>query len=55
MELYEFLTTTTGGKCLFTMLVSMLPIIELRGASPLEWRCWVCPPGWPFRRRWWGI
>ena len=43
MELYEFLTTTTGGKCLFTMLVSMLPIIE---------RCWACPPIWPFRRRW---
>ena len=34
MELYEFLTTTTGGKCLFTMLVSMLPIIELRGGVP---------------------
>ena len=34
MELYEFLTTTTGGKCLFTMLVSMLPIIELRGGLP---------------------
>ena len=31
MELYEFLTTTTGGKCLFTML---LPIIELRGGVP---------------------
>ena len=34
MELYEFLTTTTGGKCLFTMLVSMIPIIELRGGLP---------------------
>lgn len=34
MELYEFLTATTGGKCLFTMLVSMLPIIELRGGVP---------------------
>ena len=31
MELFDFLTSTTGGKCLFTMLVSMLPIIELRG------------------------
>ena len=31
MELYEFLTATTAGKCLFTMLVSMVPIIELRG------------------------
>ena len=34
MELYEFLTATTAGKCLFTMLVSMLPIIELRGGLP---------------------
>ena len=34
MELFEFLTNTTGGKCLFTMLVSMLPIIELRGGLP---------------------
>ena len=34
MELYEFLTATTAGKCLFTMLVSMLPIIELRGGVP---------------------
>ena len=34
MELFEFLTDTTTGKCLFTMLVSMLPIIELRGGLP---------------------
>ena len=34
MELYEFLTATTAGKCLFTMLVSMVPIIELRGGVP---------------------
>ena len=34
MELFEFLTDTTGGKCLFTVLVSMLPIIELRGGLP---------------------
>lgn len=34
MEIYAFLTTTTVGKCLFTMLVSMLPIIELRGGVP---------------------
>ena len=34
MELFEFLTDTTGGKCIFTMLVSMLPIIELRGGLP---------------------
>ena len=34
MELFEFLTGTTLGKCLFTMLVSMIPIIELRGGLP---------------------
>ena len=34
MELFEFLTDTTMGKCLFTMLVSMIPIIELRGGLP---------------------
>ena len=34
MELFEFLIDTTLGKCLFTMLVSMLPIIELRGGLP---------------------
>lgn len=34
MELFQFLTTTTTGKCLFTMLVSMLPVIELRGGLP---------------------
>ena len=34
MELFEFLTDTTWGKCLFTMLVSMVPIIELRGGIP---------------------
>ena len=34
MELFEFLTDTTAGKCLLTMLVSMVPIIELRGGLP---------------------
>ena len=34
MEIFDFLTQTTQGKCLFTMLVSMLPIIELRGGLP---------------------
>lgn len=34
MELFDFLTQTTMGKCLLTMLVSMLPIIELRGGLP---------------------
>ena len=34
MELFQYLTGTTAGKCLFTMLVSMLPVIELRGGIP---------------------
>ena len=34
MELFEFLLDTTMGKCILTMLVSMVPIIELRGGIP---------------------
>ena len=34
MELFQYLTGTTGGKCLFTMLVSMLPVVELRAGLP---------------------
>ena len=34
MEIFQWLTDTTFGKCVFTMLVSMLPIIELRGGLP---------------------
>lgn len=34
MELFQWLTDTTIGKCVFTMLVSMLPVIELRGGLP---------------------
>lgn len=34
MDLFDWLTSTTEGKCLLTMLVSMLPIIELRGGLP---------------------
>lgn len=34
MELFQFLAGTTSGKCLFTMLVSMIPVIELRGGLP---------------------
>ena len=34
MELFEWLTDTTLGQCVFTMLVSMIPIIELRGGLP---------------------
>lgn len=34
MELLQWLTGTLPGKCVFTMLVSMIPIIELRGGLP---------------------
>lgn len=34
MDLLQWLTDTTVGKCVFTMLVSMIPIIELRGGIP---------------------
>ena len=34
METFQFLTSTTAGKFIFTMLVSMLPVIELRGGLP---------------------
>ena len=34
MDLFQWLTDTTEGKCLFTTLVSMIPIIELRGGIP---------------------
>ena len=34
MELFQWLTATTSGKCLFTMLVSMLPVVELRAGLP---------------------
>lgn len=34
MELLEWLNETEAGEFLFTVLVSMLPIIELRGGLP---------------------
>jgi len=34
MELFQWLTDTTAGKCVFTLLVSMIPVIELRGGIP---------------------
>lgn len=34
MELFQFLIDTTQGKMLLTMLVSMIPVIELRGGLP---------------------
>lgn len=34
MELFEYLTGTTEGKMLLTLLVSMIPVIELRGGLP---------------------
>jgi uncharacterized membrane protein len=34
MELFQWMTDTTVGKCVLTMLISMLPVIELRGGLP---------------------
>jgi len=34
MELFDWLTATTAGKFVLTMLVSMIPIVELRGGLP---------------------
>ena len=34
MDLMTWLTQQQGGEMVFTMLVSMLPVIELRGAIP---------------------
>lgn len=49
MDLFQWLTDTTEGKCLFTTLVSMIPIIELRGGIPFgvalgQPYCWPFPP-----------
>lgn len=35
MEFLTWLQTTDAGKFLFTMLVSMVPIVELRGGLPI--------------------
>ena len=34
MELFQYLTSATQGKMLLTILVSMIPVIELRGGLP---------------------
>lgn len=34
MDLMEWLNGTMLGECVFTMLVSMLPVVELRGGIP---------------------
>ncbi len=34
MDLFQWLTSTPAGEFLFTMLVSMVPVIELRGGIP---------------------
>lgn len=34
MGLFDWMTQSTAGKCLFTMLVSMIPVVELRGGLP---------------------
>lgn len=34
MDLMQWLTQTETGRVVFTMLVSMIPVVELRGAIP---------------------
>ena len=34
MEAFQWMFDTTIGKCILTMLVSMVPIVELRGGVP---------------------
>ena len=34
LELFEWMTSTTWGESLLTLLVSMVPVIELRGGVP---------------------
>ena len=34
MELFEWMTSTTWGESLLTLLVSMVPVVELRGGIP---------------------
>ena len=34
MDLMQYLTETMAGECLMTFLVSMVPLIELRGGLP---------------------
>ena len=34
MDILNWLTTTVGGEFCFTVLVSMIPIVELRGGIP---------------------
>ncbi|MBR2880326.1 MAG: small multi-drug export protein [Oscillospiraceae bacterium] len=34
MELLDWLNNSIGGEFIFTMLVSMLPVVELRGGIP---------------------
>lgn len=34
MDILQWLTSTFGGELCFTMLVSMIPVVELRGGIP---------------------
>ena len=44
MDLLQWLTSTNLGEVLFTMLVSMVPVIELRGGVPFGTALGL-PPG----------
>ena len=42
MELFEWMTSTTWGESLLTLLVSMVPVIELRGGVPFGTALVLC-------------
>ncbi len=44
MEDYEWLLASIPGKCLLTMLISMIPVIELRGGVPFGVAVLGLPP-----------
>ena len=44
LELFEWMTSTTWGESLLTLLVSMVPVIELRGGVPFGTALGLAPP-----------
>ena len=47
-DLMQWLTGTMAGEFTLTVLVSMIPVVELRGGIPSAW-----PPGCRCGRRFW--
>lgn len=53
LDLLEWLQNNQLGEMVFTTLVSMVPVVELRAGSPSAWP-WGCPIGPPICPPWWG-